>query len=93
MVVRKGPLHSLQTTQVGEGEEDYHQEGALQGGEEVPEDVLYLVQGQQAREVGTYMLEEDSSHINMAVEQFLEGVADRLDSSEGMAGRAGDAAW
>jgi hypothetical protein len=44
-------------------EEDCHQEGALQGGEEVPEGVLHQEQDQQVREVGTYMkLVEDSSH-------------------------------
>jgi hypothetical protein len=37
--VRNGPLIPLQTTLAGEAEEDYHQEGGLQGGEEVPEDV------------------------------------------------------
>ena len=36
-------------------EEDCHQEGALQGGEEVPEGVLHQEQDQQVREVGTYM--------------------------------------
>jgi len=46
-----------------EGVEEDYQEGALQGGEEVPEGVLHYGQDQQVKEVGTYMEVEGSSHI------------------------------
>jgi hypothetical protein len=60
LVHHRGKIHKTLMTfslwyLVEEAEEDCHQEGALQGGAEVPEGVLHHEQDQQVREVGTYM--------------------------------------